>query len=106
MSNSRENTEVDASTEDRVNAMRGYKATLKNPRVSNEAKQHASEVLNNELGWDNPRQELYNVRDRNKDPNRVAGGLKAAQSNARNTERGKQGSAKKLDKLSQQAPEE
>jgi hypothetical protein len=44
--------------------------------VSNEAKQHASEVLNNELGWDNPRQELYDVRDRNKDPNRVAGGLK------------------------------
>lgn len=96
MSNSREDTDVSASTEDKVNAMRGYKAsvlviplanehlqtdmrcsTLKNPKVSDEAKQHASDVLNNELGWDNPRHELYDVRARNKEPNRVAGGLKA-----------------------------
>lgn len=51
--------------------------TLKNPKVSNEAKQHANEVLNNELGWDNPRQELYDKRATNKDPTQVAAGLKA-----------------------------
>lgn len=51
--------------------------TLKNPKVSNEAKQHANEVLNNELGWDNPRQELYQIRATNKDPTQVGAGLKA-----------------------------
>ncbi|KAJ5083874.1 hypothetical protein NUU61_008453 [Penicillium alfredii] len=106
MSNTRENAEVSASGEDRVNAMRGYKATLKNPRTSNEAKEHASEVLNNELGWDKPRQDLYEVRDRNKGPTHVAGGLKAAQKNPRVTDRGKQSSSEKLDTLAQQAPEE
>lgn len=51
--------------------------TLKNPRVSDEAKSHANEVLNNELGWNNPRHELYDVRQRNKDPTQVGAGLKA-----------------------------
>lgn len=54
-----------------------FRRALKNPRVSNEAKQHANEVLSNELGWDNPRQELYSVRAANKDPTQVAAGLKA-----------------------------
>lgn len=51
--------------------------TLKNPKVSKEAKQHATDVLNNELGWDEPRSELYKVRATNKDPTQVAAGLKA-----------------------------
>lgn len=50
---------------------------MNNARVSNEAKEHASDVLDNELHGDQPREELYNVRDQNKDPARVAGGLKA-----------------------------
>lgn len=51
--------------------------TLKNPSVSDEAKAHANEVLNNELGWNNPRHELYDIRQRNKDPTQVGAGLKA-----------------------------
>lgn len=52
-------------------------STLKNPRVSDEAKQHAQDVLDNEIHGDQPRQDLYQVRQQNKEPNRVAGGLKA-----------------------------
>ncbi|RHZ58940.1 Con-6 family protein [Aspergillus thermomutatus] len=99
MSYSRENNEVSASGEDRVNAMRGYKATLKNPRVSDEAKRHAKDVLDNELQWDQPRHDLYAMRQQNKEPNRVAGGLKAAQSNPRVTQRGKESAGDKLDEL-------
>ncbi|KAF4215110.1 hypothetical protein CNMCM8980_010647 [Aspergillus fumigatiaffinis] len=99
MSYSRENNEVSASGEDRVNAMRGYKATLKNPRVSDEAKQHAKDVLDNELHGDQPRHDLYAIRGQNKEPNRVAGGLKAAQRNPRVKERGKESASEKLDAL-------
>ncbi|EAW14291.1 Con-6 family protein [Aspergillus clavatus NRRL 1] len=109
MSYSRENNEVSASGEDRVNAMRGYKATISNPRVSNEAKQHAQDVLDNELHWNQPRQDLYAVRQQNKEPNRVAGGLKAAQRNPRVTRSGKQSAGEKLDQLGktqQEQPEE
>ncbi|KAF7169734.1 hypothetical protein CNMCM5623_002386 [Aspergillus felis] len=99
MSYSRENNEVSASGEDRVNAMRGYKATLKNPRTSDEAKQHAKDVLDNELHGDQPRYDLYAIRQQNKEPNRVAGGLKAAQSNPRVKPRGKESAGEKLDAL-------
>ncbi|RJE25443.1 conidiation protein Con-6 [Aspergillus sclerotialis] len=102
MSYSRENPEVSASGEDRVNAMRGYKATLSNPNTSKEAKEHAQDVLNNELGGNKPRQDLYDVRGRNKEPNRVAGGLKAAQTNPRVKEQGKKSSAEKLDQMPQE----
>ena len=53
------------------------RSTLKNPRVSDEAKQHAQDVLDNEIHGDQPRQDLYQVRGQNKEPNRVAGGQKA-----------------------------
>ncbi|GIJ98295.1 hypothetical protein Aspvir_000411 [Aspergillus viridinutans] len=99
MSYSRENNEVSASGEDRVNAMRGYKATLKNPRTSDEAKQHAKDVLDNELHGDQPRHDLYAIRQQNKEPNRVAGGLKAAQRNPRVKPRGKESAGEKLDAL-------
>ncbi|RMJ25295.1 conidiation protein Con-6 [Aspergillus sp. HF37] len=106
MSYSRENNEVSASGEDKVNAMRGYKATLHNPRVSDEAKQHAQDVLDNEIHGNQPQQELYDVRGQNKEPQRVAGGLKAAQKNYRVTESGKESAGNKLDQMSQQQPEE
>ncbi|BCR89333.1 Con-6 family protein [Aspergillus chevalieri] len=108
MSYSRENNEVSASGEDMVNAMRGYKATLHNPRVSNEAKQHAQDVLDNEIHGNKPRQDLYEVRQRNKEPTRVAGGLKAAQENPRVTDRGKKQAGDKLNQLGEQTqqPEE
>lgn len=85
------------SPEDRVNAMRGYKAyvlkkhrvviwhlqltdatsTLNNPRVSDDAKNNAKDVLDNQLGGDQPRHDLYAMRNPTKEPNRVQGGLKA-----------------------------
>ncbi|KAI9926354.1 hypothetical protein ASPWEDRAFT_32233 [Aspergillus wentii DTO 134E9] len=99
MSNSREDNEVNVSGEEKVNAMRGYKAALKNPKVSPEGKQHARDVLDNEIHWDQPRQELYGIRQQNKEPNRVAGGLKAAQVNPRVTDRGKKGASEKLDQM-------
>lgn len=53
-----------------------FHSTLSNPKVSQEAKQHAQAMLN-ELGGDQPREELYQARDQNKDPTRVSAGLKA-----------------------------
>ncbi|KAJ5125019.1 uncharacterized protein N7515_008844 [Penicillium bovifimosum] len=90
------------SAEERVNEMRGYKATLSNPRVSQKAKQHAQSMLD-ELGGDQPREDLYHGRDQNKDPVRVSAGLKAAQHNPRVTEGGKKHAA---EKLGHSAPEE
>lgn len=53
------------------------KSTLNNPNTSDEAKQNAQAMIE-QLGGDQPREELYNLRgDATKDPNRVAGGLKA-----------------------------
>ncbi|KAJ5566617.1 hypothetical protein N7535_008255 [Penicillium sp. DV-2018c] len=84
------------SAEGRVNEMRGYKATLSNPRVSEKAKQHAQSMLD-ELGGDQPRKDLYHGKEQNKDPTRVQAGLKAAQHNPRVTESGKQHAAEKLE---------
>lgn len=52
-------------------------STLNNPRVSKEAKQHAQDVLDNELHGDEAREELYDRRGQNTDPTRVAAGYKA-----------------------------
>lgn len=52
-------------------------STLHNPRVSEEAKRHAQETLDNELQGDKPRYYLHEQSNVNKEPNRVAGGLKA-----------------------------
>lgn len=50
---------------------------MKNPKVGEEAKQHAQAKLD-ELGGDRPREELYKARgDQGKDPVRVEAGLKA-----------------------------
>lgn len=48
---------------------------MSNPRVSEEAKQHAREMID-ALGGDQPRAEMKQF-DREKDQTRVAGGLKA-----------------------------
>ncbi|GFN12698.1 Con-6 family protein [Aspergillus tubingensis] len=95
-----------SSTEDGLNALRGYKATLNNPNTSDEAKQNAQAMIE-QLGGDQPREELYNLRgDATKDPNRVAGGLKAAQSNPGISQQGKKAAGQKLGQLSGEAPEE
>lgn len=50
---------------------------MRNPKVGQEAKQNAQAMLN-ELGGDQPREELHKARgDQNKDPVRVSAGLKA-----------------------------
>ncbi|KAJ5488041.1 hypothetical protein N7530_002341 [Penicillium desertorum] len=91
------------ATEERVNEMRGYKATLSNPRVSEEAKQNTQGKLS-ELGGDKPRYKIYQARgDPNKDPIRVEAGLKAAQKSPNVTEGGKQRAA---EKMGRSAPEE
>ncbi|KAL4924608.1 Con-6 family protein [Aspergillus undulatus] len=90
--------------DERINQMRGYKATLNNPNVSQEAKDHAQSVLDNEIGGNQPQEELYKIRgDRNKSPNRMAGGLKAAMHNPGVSESGKQ---KAKEKLGRDAPQE
>ncbi|KAJ5492485.1 Conidiation-specific protein 6 [Penicillium expansum] len=91
-------------TEERLNEMRGYKAALHNPNVSEEAKQHSQAMLD-ELGGDQPRKELHKARgDQNKDPTRVSAGLKAAQKNPNVTGSGKQRAAEKMEQ--RDAPEE
>ncbi|KAJ5932137.1 hypothetical protein N7516_006626 [Penicillium verrucosum] len=82
--------------EENLNEMRGYKAALRNPKVGQEAKENAQAKLN-ELGGDQPREELYKARgDESKDPVRVSAGLKAAQHNPLVTEGGKQRAAEKM----------
>ncbi|OKL60672.1 hypothetical protein UA08_03960 [Talaromyces atroroseus] len=85
------------SPEDRVNAMRGYKATIKNPRNSESAKQHAHEMID-ALGGDEPRREMKQF-DQDKDQTRIAGGLKASTKNPRVSEEGKNRAQEKLDQM-------
>ncbi|KAG2417123.1 hypothetical protein HFD88_008341 [Aspergillus terreus] len=92
------------SAEERVNAMRGYKSTLSNPRTSNEAKKHAQEMLN-ELGGDQPREELHAHAEHGKDPTRVVSGLKAAMHNPNVTESGRQHAEERLSEMGER-PEE
>ncbi|KAJ6111323.1 hypothetical protein N7523_007384 [Penicillium sp. IBT 18751x] len=92
--------------EDRLNAMRGYKATLSNPKVSNEAKQHARYILDNEIGGDEPRKEIHTAQGkRSRDTTRVAAGYKAAQHNSNVTSEAKQRAGEKL-KGMDETPEE
>ncbi|KAL4781034.1 Conidiation protein 6-domain-containing protein [Aspergillus varians] len=85
--------------DERVNQMRGYKATLNNPNVSQEAKDHAQKVLDNELGGNQPQEDLYGTRgDHDKDPNRMAAGLKAAMHNPGVSQSGKEQAKEKLDR--------
>ncbi|EXJ93617.1 hypothetical protein A1O1_02009 [Capronia coronata CBS 617.96] len=81
--------------EEASNKARGYKSTLSNPNTSDEAKQHAKEVLDNELnGGDVP---LSDEGD--KDPKNVARGLKAATHNPNVSEEGKKAAQEKLDSM-------
>ncbi|PKX92335.1 Con-6 family protein [Aspergillus novofumigatus IBT 16806] len=93
--------------EDRINALRGYKATLNNPNVSEEAKQHARDVIDNELGGDQAQDDFYQQRgDDQKDPNRVQAGLKAATRNPGVSQEGKRSAAEKYKQQFGQAPDE
>ncbi|KAL4805670.1 Conidiation protein 6-domain-containing protein [Aspergillus unguis] len=84
--------------EESINKMRGYKATLHNPNVSQEAKQHAKDMLDNEVGGSESQEELYNARgDYDKSPTRMSGGLRAAMHNPNMPESGKEKAKEKLE---------
>ncbi|KAI1092641.1 conidiation protein 6 [Rostrohypoxylon terebratum] len=74
----------------------GHKATLNNPNVSEGAKQHSKEVLDNEFnGGDVPKA----GDDENKNPGNVAGGLKATLKNPNVSEEAKQSAKDRLDNM-------
>ncbi|RDA85055.1 hypothetical protein CP532_3112 [Ophiocordyceps camponoti-leonardi (nom. inval.)] len=73
----------------------GHKATLKNPNVSDEAKQHSKEVLDNEFnGGDVPK-----TGDGEKNPGNVAGGLKATLKNPNVSDEAKQSAQERLEAM-------
>ncbi|KAI9701100.1 MAG: hypothetical protein M1836_001769 [Candelina mexicana] len=69
----------------------GHKATLNNPKVSDEAKQHSKEVLDSEFDGGN-----VGGDNTEKNPNRVAGGLKATTNNPNLSEDTKKEAEEKL----------
>ncbi|KAJ3554344.1 hypothetical protein NPX13_g10638 [Xylaria arbuscula] len=74
----------------------GHKATLNNPNVSDEAKQHSREVLDNEFnGGDVP--SASDNKDKN--PNNVAGGLKATINNPRVSDEAKESAKERLNQM-------
>ncbi|OXV12095.1 hypothetical protein Egran_00144 [Elaphomyces granulatus] len=71
---SRSRSRSDSHSPDPANQARGYKATLSNPRVSQEAKEHAKRVLDEEfegVAVSSDDEEGF------KNPTNVARGLKA-----------------------------
>ncbi|KAL2161829.1 hypothetical protein VTH06DRAFT_7613 [Thermothelomyces fergusii] len=84
------------------NVLRGHKATLSNPRTSDEAKQHSREVLES-YGepYDASRAGHATAAEAqaDKDPGNVARGLKASISNPGVSEGAKQAAREKLDRL-------
>ncbi|EDP47341.1 hypothetical protein KXW98_008895 [Aspergillus fumigatus] len=85
---------------DPENVMRGYKATLRNPNVSQQAKQHAQQELDRyESGYATSKSE----EDRH--ASNVKRGLKAATHNPNVTDMGKKQARDKLQAMGEQ-PEE
>ncbi|KAL9587164.1 MAG: hypothetical protein Q9212_000437 [Teloschistes hypoglaucus] len=85
------------TAEDISNEASGHKANLSNPKTSEASKAHSKQVLES-LGGDNA---FYGKEDQNvsKNPNQVAGGLKAAINNDDVPESGKQKAQEKLDNM-------
>ncbi|KAL0938584.1 conidiation protein [Colletotrichum truncatum] len=96
--------EVPASADtekDPENVVRGHKATLNNPQVSNEAKEHSRQVLN-DIGepYDQSGGGQTTKNDGQKDPGNVARGLKASINNPGVSDEAKERAQEKLDQLS------
>ena len=86
-----------ASPEERVNKARGYKAAMHNPNVSEEAKEHSRQVLEEDLqGGD------VDMSERGKDPGNVARGLKAATHNPNVSEEAKRSAEERLEDMEQE----
>ncbi|PTU21611.1 hypothetical protein P175DRAFT_0500493 [Aspergillus ochraceoroseus IBT 24754] len=88
----------------RINSARGYKAALHNPRVSEDAKQHASKMLQ-EIHDEEARRKPYKSAEPVKDPARIAAGLKGAQHNPRVSGEGKHRATEKLHEMGRDNPE-
>ncbi|KAI1211748.1 conidiation protein 6 [Annulohypoxylon truncatum] len=74
----------------------GHKATLNNPNVSQEAKEHSKQVLENDFnGGDVPKA----GDDESKNPGNVAGGLKATMKNPNVSEEAKESAKERLDNM-------
>ncbi|KAK4093776.1 hypothetical protein Purlil1_2110 [Purpureocillium lilacinum] len=74
----------------------GHKATLNNPNVSDEAKEHSRQVLENEFnGGDVPK----SGDTENKNPGNVVGGLKATLKNPNVSEEAKESAKERLDNM-------
>ncbi|XDG04230.1 hypothetical protein ABKA04_003845 [Annulohypoxylon sp. FPYF3050] len=74
----------------------GHKATLNNPNVSQGAKQHSKEVLENEFNGGNVPRAGDNE---DKNPGNVAGGLKATMKNPNVSDGAKQSAKDRLDNM-------
>jgi len=71
----------------------GYKATISNPNTSDEAKEHAKEMLETEYA------DVKTGDDKEKDPSRVIGGLKATISNPHTSDEAKEGAKERLEEM-------
>ncbi|KAI9709049.1 MAG: hypothetical protein M1820_003495 [Bogoriella megaspora] len=76
------------------NVVGGHKATLNNPNVSEEAKQHSREVLDNEFDGGKA---VGGKNDEDKNQNNVAGGLKATLKNPNVSDEAKESAKERLD---------
>ncbi|KAI9883901.1 MAG: hypothetical protein M1823_004315 [Watsoniomyces obsoletus] len=77
------------------NVAGGHKATINNPNVSEEAKQHSKEVLENEFNGG----DVGKTKNDNKNPNNVAGGLKATLNNPNTSDEAKESAKERLDNM-------
>ncbi|KAL1958430.1 hypothetical protein VTO42DRAFT_4531 [Malbranchea cinnamomea] len=80
------------------NQMRGYKAAAHNPRVSDKAKHHAEQILeeHSDVGTSNVQQDVEEDEFGDKDPANVARGLKAAMHNPNVSKEGREEAERKL----------
>ncbi|KAI2625831.1 conidiation-specific protein 6 [Hypoxylon sp. NC1633] len=84
----------------------GHKANLKNPTTSKDSKEHSKQVLENEFGSKEASKTgasntgTSNTGDDNgKNPNNVAGGLKATINNPRVSDEAKESAKERLDDM-------
>ncbi|KAK4219749.1 conidiation-specific protein 6 [Rhypophila decipiens] len=79
----------------------GHKANLKNPNTSEESKENSKKILENEFNvqvdGDNASQ---SNDDEGKNPNNVAGGLKATLKNPNVSDEAKESAKERLDNMS------
>ncbi|KAL6887564.1 Conidiation protein 6 domain-containing protein [Trichoderma longibrachiatum] len=87
--------------QDPENVARGHKATLANPNVSKEAKQHSRSVLDNEFQEDPATENTKSTgsQSKQKDPGNVARGYKATLSNEGVSQEAKENAKQKLQEL-------